>query len=138
MRVFLAALVLAACGPTDRDNPAADAPSQGDAGPDVPVIDTSRVYAHSGKTLLQLNAATLAAMPLCTMNGHGTQSLTVLALDKDDRMLGITLDKLYEIDPSNGEATLISELDVNNATSLSFVPENLDDPASADILVTAN
>ena len=138
MRVFLAALVLAACGPTDRDNPAADAPSQGDAGPDVPVIDASRIYAHSGKTLFQLNAATLAAVRIGDMNGLGTQSLTDLALDKNDRMLGITFNKLFEIDTADGATTLISALDVDNATSLSFVPENLDDPNSADILVTAN
>src|SRR5688500_14925931 len=107
MRVFLAVAVLSACGPGGRDNPAADARSQGDAVPDVPVIDSSRVYAHSGGTLYLLNSTTLATTPIGAMTGLGTQSLTDLALDKNDRMLGVTLNKLYELDITSGGATLI-------------------------------
>ncbi|MEO8700601.1 MAG: hypothetical protein ABI867_11185 [Kofleriaceae bacterium] len=73
------------------------------------------------------------------MTGLGTQSLTDIAIDKNDRMLGVTLDKLYEVNPTNGTVTLIKELTgTGNATSLSFVPEDIDDPNSADILVTVD
>ena len=137
MRVFLAALVLAACGPTDRDNPAADAPSQGDASIDVPTVDTSRVFAHSNTTLYQLNNATLATTTIGAMTGLGS-GLLDLAIDKNDRMVGITSDRLFEINPTNGQATLLAALDTDFATSLSFIPEDLEDPNSPEILVTVD
>ncbi|HEU0035985.1 MAG TPA: hypothetical protein VFQ53_35480 [Kofleriaceae bacterium] len=98
------------------------------------------MYAHSGSKLYRLNAATLAAEPIGTMSGLGTQSLTDLAIDKDDKMVGITLDKLFSIDATTGAATLIRDLsqDGQNLTSLSFVPSDLNDPNSPDILVAAN
>jgi large repetitive protein len=137
MRAVLAVAVLAACGPTDRDIPAADGPSQPEADA-PPTVDSSRVYAHSGKQLFQMNSLTLATTMMGTFTGLGTQSLTDLAIDKNDRMLGITFNKLYEVDPATGETTLVSELDVDNSTSLSFIPQDLNDPSSPDILVTAN
>jgi len=107
---------------------------------DGPMLDTSRVYAHSGQTLYLMNSLTLATTMVGSMTGLGTQSLTDLAIDKNDKMVGITLDKLYQLDPTTGAATLVKDLSQsgNGFTSLSFVPENLDDPGSADILVTAN
>ena len=140
MRVLLAVAVLTACGPADRDG-AADAASQSDAGGDdaPPAVDTSRVYAHSGQTLYLMNSLTLATATVGSMSGLNTQSLTDLAIDKNDRMLGVTLDKLYEIDPTNGAVTLINDLTgTGNATSLSFVPADLNDPGSPDILVTVD
>jgi hypothetical protein len=118
--------------------PAADAPSQ--VIPDSEQPDTSRVYAHSGSTLYLMNSLTLATSTIGTMSGLGTQSLTDLAVDKNDNIVGITLDKLYSIDPATGTATLIKDLSqsASNFTSLSFVPTDLNDPASEDILVAAN
>lgn len=138
MRVLMAVVVLAACGPAGRDNPAADAPSQPD--PDGgPIIDSSRVYAHSGATLYLMDSNTLATTAIGPMTGLGTQSLTDLAIDKNDRMVGVTLDKLYEINSTTGAATLISNLaGTGNATSLSFVPSDISNPASPDILVTVD
>jgi hypothetical protein len=139
MRAVLGVVVLlAACGPSTRDGGAADAPSQGDAGPDTPVVDTSRVFAHSGGMLYRLNATTLSEVPIGPMTGLGTQSLTDLAIDINDKMVGITLDKLYDIDPTTGTVTLIKDLSqaANGFTSLSFVPDPADD--TKDILVTAN
>ena len=137
MRVLLAVVVLTACGPTDRDDAAADAPSQPDV-PDQPPLSSSRVYAHSGQTLYLMNATTLSTTTIGTMTGLGTQSMTDIAIDKNDRMLGVTLDKLYEIDSTTGTATLIKQLSgTGNATSLSFVPDPAD-PANSDILVTVD
>jgi hypothetical protein len=100
--------------------------------------NASRVYAHSGSTLYRLDATSLQAVQIGTMAGLGTQSLTDLAIDKDDHMVGITLDKLYAIDATTGAATLIKDLSqsASGFTSLSFVPSPTD-PA-ADILVSAN
>jgi len=137
VRAILVVAALSGCGPNNRDTPAADAPSQPDS--DGSTVDTSRVYAHSGSTLYLMNSLTLATSTIGNMTGLGTQSLTDLAIDKNDRMVGITLDKLYDVDSTNGSATLIKDLSQsgNGFTSLSFVPADLNDPGSADILVTA-
>ncbi len=133
----MAACVLAACGPAGRENNGTpDAPDPVVDSP--PVVDMSRVYAHSGGTLYRMNAQTFAAVAIGPMAGIGAQSLTDLAIDKDDRMVGITLDKLYSIDPATGAATLIKDLSqsAQGLSSLSFVPDPTN-PA-LDILVSAN
>jgi hypothetical protein len=143
MRIgLLATAVLVACGPSGRDNPGTDAPSQPDApkNPDGPPVDVSRIYAHSGTTLYQMNNLTLAETVIGQMTGLGTQSLTDLAVDKDDNMVGITLDKLVSVDKSTGATTLIKDLSqsARNFTSLSFIPQTLNDPNSPEILVAVN
>ncbi|MCW5803241.1 MAG: hypothetical protein KIT31_12730 [Deltaproteobacteria bacterium] len=139
---LLATVVLVACGPSNRDNPATDAPSQPDAPPvipDGPAVDNSRVYAHSGRTLYRMNNLTLKEAEIGPITGlQGNQSLTDLAIDKDDRMVGITLNRLYSIDANTGAATLIKNLDASNLTSLSYVPRTLGDPNSEEILVSVN
>src|SRR5690606_14435526 len=134
-------IVLGACGPSGR--------TDNHAGPDAAMVPTadapeqtvrSRVYAHSGNQLYLIDTDTLAPLEVGSMSGLGTQSLTDLAIDKSDRMIGITLDKLFTLDATTGAATLITDLSqsARNFTSLSFVPRDLNDPNSEDILVTAN
>jgi hypothetical protein len=74
------------------------------------------------------------------MTALGTQSLTDLAIDKNDNMVGITLDKLYAIDATTAAVTLIKDLSqsASGFTSLSYIPSDLGDPNSTDILVSAN
>jgi hypothetical protein len=98
------------------------------------------VYAHSGTTLYRIDTQTFTPQMIGTMAGLGTQSLTDLAIDKDDHMVGITLDKLYGIDSTTGTVTPIKDLSqsASGFTSLSYVPTDLNDPTSADILVSAN
>jgi hypothetical protein len=134
-------LALVACGPDSRGNsggPEVDASTSG--GADGQNVDMSRVYAHSGTTLYRIDTMSLQAIQIGTMTGLGTQSLTDLAVDKADNMVGITLNKLYSIDATNGTVTLIKDLPQNaqGLTSLSFIPTDLNDPNSADILVSAN
>lgn len=131
---------LAACGPAPRDT-STDAASHPDAGgPDGTIAEVSRVYAHSGAMLYRLDSETLVASPVGPMSGIGTQNLLDLAVDKNDVLVGITRDKLFSLSATNGGATLIRDLEssAQDLTSLSFVPEDLDDQASADILVSAN
>ncbi|HEY0253974.1 MAG TPA: hypothetical protein VGC41_20730, partial [Kofleriaceae bacterium] len=73
-------------------------------------------------------------------SGLSNQSLTDLAVDKDGKMVGITRDKLYSIDTNTGAVTLVKELTgaATNLTSLSYVPKDVNDPNSEDILVSAN
>jgi hypothetical protein len=133
-------VLLGACGPNERtgggDQPDAGQ-SQGDGSQQLPA---SRVYAHSGSKLYQVNTQNFAAVEIGTMSGLGTQSLTDIAIDKGDKMVGITLDKLYEINPTTGAATLINDLSASaqNFTSLSYVPMDLNNASSPDILVSAN
>jgi len=136
MRMLWAMCLLAACGPSGRGDDGIDAPGATVDSP--PAVDTSRVYAHSGTTLYRMDANTLGSVQIGTMAGIGTQSLTDLAIDKDDHMVGVTLDKLYSLDPATGAATLIKALDVTaqNFTSLSFVPNPAD--STTDILVSAS
>jgi hypothetical protein len=136
--------VLGACGPGGRDGgPTIDAAASGsDAGSaDSGMQESdSRVFAHSGSKLYRVDTNTLAPIEVGTMAGLGTQSLTDLAIDKNDKMIGITLDKLYSLNETSGAATLVRDLSqsASGFTSLSFVPSDLNDPNSADILVSAN
>lgn len=133
-------VVLSACGPSGRNEDTVDAPPGGGEADAQPSLPASRVYAHSGTRLYQIDTATLAPIEIGAMAGLGTQSLTDLAIDKNDQMIGITLDKLYAIDGTTGAATLIRDLSASarGFTSLSFVPADLSDPNSADLLVSAN
>lgn len=140
----LVTLTLTACGPSGRgtnDNGVDAAGSgSGSAHDAAPPADTSRVYAHSGSTLYRIDTHTLMAVEIGAMSALGTQSLTDLAVDKADHMVGITLDKLYNVDATTGAVTLIKDLSqsARGFTSLSFIPADLNDPQSADILVSAN
>lgn len=138
MRRLLAVAVLAACGPDNRA-PSIDAPpSQPDAGGDPE--DNSRVFAHSGGVLYRMNNKTLAAEQIGPLTGLGTQNLLDLAIDKDDKVVGVTRDKLFSIDQTTGATTLIRALGTTaqDLTSLSYVPQSLSDVTSPDILVSAN
>jgi hypothetical protein len=98
------------------------------------------VYAHSGGQLYRIDTTTLAPQAIGPLTGLGAQSLTDLAVDRDDNMVGITLDKLVSIDPATGATTLIRDLSqsAQGFTSLSFVPTDLSDPTSDERLVAAN
>jgi len=143
MRKVLVLLTMVACSPGPRpagtggdDQHSPDAPSHV-----VDVIENklSRVYAHSGSTLYRVDTTSLTPMIIGEMD-VGTQSLTDLAIDKNDNMVGITLDKLYSIDAGTAHTTLIKDLSqsARGFTSLSYIPADFDDPASEDILVSAN
>lgn len=142
---FLVAGCLVACSPNGRNNtgqPDATASDTGSASGDVaPPIDDSKVYAHSGKVLYRLDTTTLVPTMIGNLTGLvGNESLTDLAIDNQNHMLGVSLDNLYTIDAATGAATLIGTIKVNGTmagfTSLSFVPN----PAGSgdDILVSAN
>jgi hypothetical protein len=140
MRILVAITLAAACGPNGRgDGPDATGSGSG-SGTDGSAGDSSRVYAHSGSTLYRIDTQTLQAISIGSMSGLGTQSLTDLAIDKSDHMVGITLDKLYTIDATSGTVTLIKDLSqsARGFTSLSYVPGDFNNPAVADILVSAN
>jgi hypothetical protein len=138
MRGLLAVAVLTACGPNDRA-PSIDAPpSQPDAEGDP--VDNSRVFAHSGNVLYRMNNKTLAAEQIGPLTGlPAMRGLQDLAIDKDDKIVGVTRDGLFSINSTTGATTLIRALGTSaqDLSSLSYVPQS-SDPASPDILVSAN
>jgi hypothetical protein len=137
----LLAVGLLACGPNGRDGQSPDASgTDGQSGTDASNTDTSRVYAHSGSTLYRIDTINLGTQQIGAMTGLGSASMTDLAIDKADHMVGITLNKLYSIDQTTGTVALIKDLSqaAQGFTSLSYVPADLNDPNSADILVSAD
>jgi hypothetical protein len=139
-------LLLTACGPagSGRDDAGSGNPDADTSFPDAnaidgAVVDYSAVYGHSGQVLFRLDTETLDTVAIGSFL-LGTKSITDIAIDKDDRMLGVTLDAVYEIDVATGAATKLADLDdaAPDFTSLSFIPTDLDDPQSAEILVAAN
>ena len=138
------ALAFAACGPSvsggdddDDQDARVDAaidgvPSDGDE------LDFSRVYAHSGQVLYRLDTTTLMPVEIGPFGITG-QSITDIAVDKDDRMIGISLDNVYQINIATGAATLLTSLggSTPNLTSLSFVPMDINNPDSPERLVAA-
>ncbi len=136
---------LIACGPPSRDGINVDAGSNqpqldGGGSGSGSNVDSSRVYAHTANTLYRIDTQTFTAQMVGTMAGLGTDSLTDLAVDKNDHMVGVSTTKLYSIDQTTGATTLIKDLTGSAAglSSLSYVPTDLNDPNSEDILVTAN
>lgn len=142
--LLLLALVTASCGPTGsgdddgvRIDARADAPVDGH-GVDAEESDFSLVYAHSGQVLYRLDTSTLSPVEIGPF-GTGAQSMTDLAVDKNDVMLGISLDNVYRINTATGAATLLTALGgtTPNLTSLSFVPVDINNADSAERLVAA-
>jgi hypothetical protein len=97
----------------------------------------SRVYGHSGDMLYRLDPDNLAATAVGAMTSLDG-GLLDLAVDKNDRLVGITRLKLYSLSATTGAATLIRDLSASaqNFTSLSYVPgAAMTDP---DVLISAN
>lgn len=144
----LTACLVAACGPSvtadDDDTPNPDARE-----PDARVIDApggidaeeplpSQVFAHSGQTLYRIDTATNMSIRVGDFTNLGTQSMTDIAVDRNGRMIGVTLNKIFEVNKSTGAATFLADFTgADNLTSLSFVPVNIGNPDGPEMLVAA-
>lgn len=102
------------------------------AGPDL-----CGLFAHTGQDLYRLDPNTFEILPVGPFNTGGPSMLDI-AIDKNDRMVGVSLFKLWSIDRTSGAATEISDFDgsTDGLTSLSFVPLDDGDPESAERLIT--
>jgi hypothetical protein len=85
--------------------------------------EVSRLYAHSGLNLYQLDASSFDVLPIGGFNTGGP-SITDIAMDRNDVMVGISLAKIWSIDVATGAASEIAAFDgaSEGLTSLSFVP----------------
>ncbi|MBE7448654.1 MAG: hypothetical protein HS111_07150 [Kofleriaceae bacterium] len=138
------ALPLVACGPSvtgdDDDTPDARTDAAATDGPttDGDEVLPSRVYAHSGTMLYRIETSTMAAVPIGAFTNLGTQTMTDIAVDRNERMVGVTLDRIFEIDVATGSSTFLADFTgSDNLTSLSFVPVNIADPDGPEMLVAA-
>jgi hypothetical protein len=154
------ALVLAACGPSVGGNPVDAKPGSADAqtdafnGPDAnltdgPIVEVSKVYAHSGKVLYRIDTTTAQPTPImigtftdapASTMPIGSSSMTDIAVDKSGNMTGCTLKKIFTIDPATAQVTYLAALPTGapTITSLSNVPVDLSDPTKGEILVAAD
>ena len=139
MKILYLSLGILACGSSGRSGQNPDARGADSHSGDSGNTDNSKVYAHSGSVLYRIDTVNFGTVQIGPLTGLGSASLTDLAVDKNDHMVGVTLSKLYSIDATTGACTLISTLsNTHNPTSLSYIPSDLGDPNSADILVTAD
>ena len=132
-----------ACGPSARQTvdgfvPPIDAPK-------IPLDGTqvleSLVYAHTGNHLYRIDTVTNLPIDIGVITGLATnESVTDIAVDKAGKIVGIGFKNLYSINKDTGAATLLKTLPLSaqGFTSLSYVPTNLQDMNSAEILVAAN
>lgn len=141
---------LAACGPTpsgdDDDDQPIDAPVAIDATDgrpgidalDAPEPDPSRVYAHSGPMLYRIDTLTMAAVPVGAFtNLMAMENMLDIALDRDERMIGVARNRIFQIDPATAAATFLADYTGSGLTSLSFVPANIANPDGPEMLVAA-
>lgn len=141
--LVVASILLAACGPnpgggddgTGVDAAHPDAPS----GPDGAIPEQSQVYAHSGTELYRIDTNNLSVIDIGPFGAAlGASSMTDIAVDKDGGMVGVSLSKIFSIDPATGTATFTANFNGSgNLTSLSYVPMDPNNPNSAERLVTA-
>jgi len=141
MKILYLSMSLLACGSDGRTGGNVDARgADSQSGSNGSNTDTSRVYAHSGHELYRIDTVNFGTVQIGPLAGLGSASMTDIAVDKNDHMVGVTLNNLYSVDANTGACTLIKSLasSTHNPTSLSYVPADLNDPNSADILVTAD
>ena len=144
MRGAIVTILLAACGPGQRDS-SIDANGHRDApggSPDASTADAAEmvyVYAHSPTALYRVDPDTLAI----TLVGNFTwpanviaDSMTDLAIDQNGRMIGISYTAVYQVDPATAKCTqLASMLQGGGFNGLSFVPASALGQTGDDVLV---
>jgi hypothetical protein len=152
----------AACGPADRPgagddddpgpgpgNPDAAAP-RADAGgfidaqplPDGDVNAVEAViYSHTSTTLFRVNADTLALSTVGDFTwpaGIMNEAITDIAVDETGDLIGVSLTRLYRINPLTAQATLLADLEPGRQfNALSWVPAGVIPGASGETLVGA-
>ena len=139
----LAFVCLVACGPSDRapgdPNDPNDPNDPGDPNdpndPNNPPEQTF-VYAHTSSELYKVDPDTLAITRVGAFNFNtGNDSITDIAIDKANTMIGISFGSVYRIDPTTATGTRLSNGLAGNFNGLSFVPATQIGQTGDDVLV---
>jgi large repetitive protein len=136
-----AVVLVAACAPGPRsgvgddDDTHTDAASQpgGDAAGSG---ETVYVYAHTATALYRVDPDSLAISLVGSFGWpSGADQMTDIAIDKTGSMIGISYDKVYKVDPSTAQATLLSASLDGDFNGLSYVPASMLGGSGDDVLV---
>jgi len=135
----LAVLCLAACGPSDRDpggtDPGVDAADPGNPPPGDPPVQTF-VYAHTASELYKVDPDTLAVTLVGGFSFNtGSDSITDIAIDKSNTMIGVSFGSVYRIDPGTAQGTRLTTGLAGSFNGLSFVPAAQIGQSGDDVLV---
>jgi hypothetical protein len=151
--LLLLALGLVACGPNDRDDGTGGDDTGGGSGSDTTgggggggggggSGDGSivYVYAHTASTLFRVDPDTLAVQMVAPFGwgSVGSDSMTDIAIDKTGQMLGISYSRVYRVDPTTAQTTLLSDSLDGTFNGLSFVPATMLGQTGDDVLVAVN
>lgn len=136
-------LLAAACGPGDRDELGGDGDGSGDGGGGGGGEggggggEAVYVYAHTASTLFRVDPDTLSVTQVAPFNwgSVGSDQMTDLAIDKTGRMVGISFSRVYQVDPTTAQTTLLSGSLDGEFNGLSFVPATQLGTTGDDVLV---
>jgi hypothetical protein len=143
--VFIFGLV--ACGPNERDEMGGDdtgdpggtgsGGSGSGSGSDGTMV---YVYAHSASTLYRVDPDTLAVQMVGNFGwgSVGSDQMTDIAIDKTGTMIGISYNRVYRVDATTAQTTLLSNSLDGTFNGLSFVPAAMLGQTGDDILVGTN
>jgi hypothetical protein len=96
------------------------------------------VYAHSATELYRVDPDTLMVSRIAAFSfASAPKNLTDIAIDRSGRMVGISLDNVYAIDPETAVASHLALLD-SEFSSLSFIPADPADPNGPERLIAAS
>jgi hypothetical protein len=148
MRRAVLLMILAACGPGGRNSPGSSGDDDGtDAGNSMGSggggsnggsnAGTVYVYAHTQSTLFRVDPDSLAITEIADFGWPSGQSdqMTDIAIDKNGQMIGVSYDKVYKVDTSTAQTTLLSASLQGMFNGLSYVPASFVNGSGDDVLV---
>jgi large repetitive protein len=85
------------------------------------------VYAHTSSTLFRVDPDTLAVQQVAPFGWGtvGSDQMTDIAIDRTGRMIGVSFDRVYRVDPTTAQTTLLSSSLSGTFNGLSFVPASM-------------
>jgi hypothetical protein len=144
---LLIVALVAACGPSnksgngtvDANGGGGDGPAdaQGTTGLDGSNLMTS-VYAHTSDTLFRVDPDTFAVTQIAPFGwpaAVGSDQMTDIAVDKNGMMIGVSYTRVYRVDTTTAQATLLSSSLQGMFNGLSFVPAAQVGGTGDDVLV---
>jgi hypothetical protein len=139
---LLVSVLLVACGPSTRgdgddDGNGGTQPDAGSGGGGGGGGEQVFVYAHTATTLYKVDPDTLQVQMVGNFNwgSVGSDQMTDIAIDKNGQMIGVSFTRVFRVDPSNANTTLLSSSLARSFNGLSFVPADQLGMTGDDVLI---